>query len=344
MLANRLDPPPACRRISRPTLLLVTALSLALNFFLGARLIREWTPSSQLASTGATRPPTRAADGSAPLPFSFTRPSFERAVPHPGGAHPPPFLWADIESDDYPTYIANLRAIGCPETLIQDLVAADLVQVQRQRFEAVWQPKPVPYWRPNSDREEPDDETRRRLEAARLPISGILTELFGIPISDWEFGGLLDGTMIEVEENLMFLEPHRREEVLDRLRLSGHLAREYVISAPDAALEDFSDVLPERHRQLTAWLTPEEAEEYQLRHGQNAMKLRYRLGGFEPTPDEFVALVRAWEAAPPHPTGPSTGSPTEQAARMAQWVSGVLGPSRAAEFERHPSSSGFRAP
>jgi hypothetical protein len=37
-----------------------------------------------------------------------------------------PFQWSQIESADYPSYIANLRAIGCPEQTIRDIITADV--------------------------------------------------------------------------------------------------------------------------------------------------------------------------------------------------------------------------
>jgi hypothetical protein len=37
-----------------------------------------------------------------------------------------PFRWSQLESADYQTYIANLRAIGCPEQTIGDIVRANL--------------------------------------------------------------------------------------------------------------------------------------------------------------------------------------------------------------------------
>ena len=36
------------------------------------------------------------------------------------------FDWSQVESDDFPAYIANLRKIGCPEITIQRLVGAEL--------------------------------------------------------------------------------------------------------------------------------------------------------------------------------------------------------------------------
>jgi hypothetical protein len=36
------------------------------------------------------------------------------------------FHWSQIESSDYRTYVANLRAIGCPEQTIRDIICADV--------------------------------------------------------------------------------------------------------------------------------------------------------------------------------------------------------------------------
>ena len=36
------------------------------------------------------------------------------------------FSWKDLESPDYPTYILNLRNIGCPEQTVRDIIIADV--------------------------------------------------------------------------------------------------------------------------------------------------------------------------------------------------------------------------
>ena len=38
----------------------------------------------------------------------------------------PVFRWSQLESTNYRTYMANLRAIGCPEQTIRDIVTADV--------------------------------------------------------------------------------------------------------------------------------------------------------------------------------------------------------------------------
>jgi hypothetical protein len=46
---------------------------------------------------------------------------------------PRPFRWAQLESTDYPTYIANLRTIGCPEQTVREIIAADVVDLYAPR-------------------------------------------------------------------------------------------------------------------------------------------------------------------------------------------------------------------
>src|SRR6188474_1966258 len=41
--------------------------------------------------------------------------------------------WRIVESEDYKKYIANLRAIGCPEETIRDIITADVNKLFEQR-------------------------------------------------------------------------------------------------------------------------------------------------------------------------------------------------------------------
>src|SRR5690348_2993412 len=43
------------------------------------------------------------------------------------------FSWQEVESPDYPTYIANLRNIGCPEQTIRDIIIADVNALYARR-------------------------------------------------------------------------------------------------------------------------------------------------------------------------------------------------------------------
>lgn len=73
-----------------------------------------------------------AAETPAPVPTPSPLPSPVAAVPTPV-----PFQWSQLESTDYATYIANLRAVGCPEQTLHDIIAGDLASVYAQKRQSL---------------------------------------------------------------------------------------------------------------------------------------------------------------------------------------------------------------
>jgi hypothetical protein len=47
-----------------------------------------------------------------------------------------PFHWRQIDSDDFPTYVSNLRSIGCPESIIHDIVKGELTEIYAEKEKA----------------------------------------------------------------------------------------------------------------------------------------------------------------------------------------------------------------
>lgn len=110
----------------RPILL---NLSAGLNVLLLAVL---WVqhPCPQPAETLQEHPPV-------PDPHAIAAtedPRNTAAVPTPPSG---PLDWRAVESDDYPTYVANLRAIGVPEPTIRDIIVADVGQLYDQQRAAL---------------------------------------------------------------------------------------------------------------------------------------------------------------------------------------------------------------
>jgi hypothetical protein len=68
----------------------------------------------------------------------------------------PPFRWSDIESTNYLEYITRLRAIGCPEPVIRDLITADINQLYSSRVRATWSPPQFEYWRKTRSTDRPN--------------------------------------------------------------------------------------------------------------------------------------------------------------------------------------------
>src|SRR5690349_610511 len=90
------------------------SLALALGWFVGTRE----NPSS--AHPVAAKPPK-----------AFN--PFEREVKTNYVVRRINFTWHEVESDDYVSYIKNLRAIGCPQQTIRDIIVADVNQLYAHR-------------------------------------------------------------------------------------------------------------------------------------------------------------------------------------------------------------------
>src|SRR6058998_1201151 len=92
------------------------------------------------------------------------------------------FSWQQVESPDYPIYIANLREIGCPEQTIRDIIIADVNALYaKKRATEVVTPEQE-WWRtePDTNVVQAAAEKVRILDEERR---GLLARLLG---SNWE--------------------------------------------------------------------------------------------------------------------------------------------------------------
>jgi len=212
------------------------------------------------------------------------------------------FTWREVESDDYPTYVANLRDIGCPEQTIRDIIIADInaLYTRRRALEVV---TPDQQWW----RAEPDTnvlavatEKSRALEDERR---GLLGRLLG---TNWEAGDLvslprpsrpgiaLDGPVLgalptEVKQTLEEINIHRQDALrsyIDSQRREG--------KNPDPA--ELARIRQQTRSELQRVLNPAQLEEFLLRYSESAADLRTEIGQlkfFSPTPEEFRGIFRS---------------------------------------------------
>ena len=68
-----------------------------------------------------------------PVPPSQGVPTVSREAAPAPSAPPPVFGWSQLEAGDYPAYITNLRAVGCPEETIRDIITADVASQYEER-------------------------------------------------------------------------------------------------------------------------------------------------------------------------------------------------------------------
>jgi hypothetical protein len=207
------------------------------------------------------------------------------------------FVWSQVESEDYPTYIANLRAIGCPETTIRDIIVAEVTQhFARRRATEVATPTQQ-WWRaePNPEVAWAAIRQTRVLEDERRSL---LTNLLGphwesadYPMPSIDTLGPLDGPV------LGNLAPETRLAVQQIEQAALERQAEYV-AARQEANEDIDPtelalIQRQTREDLAEVLEPAALEEYLLRFSPEAERLRQKLRDFEPSPEEFRALFHA---------------------------------------------------
>jgi LysM repeat protein len=215
------------------------------------------------------------------------------------------FSWSEVESPDYPTYIANLRDIGCPEQTIRDVIIADVNALFARRRATELVTPEQQWWRtaPDTNVVLAASAKARSLEDERRALLG---RLLG---PNWEGGDLanlprpsrqgvaLDGPVLgmmtadakQSVENINVQSEERLQAYLDSRRLQGK----------EADPVELAKLRQQTRDELARVLSPAQLEEFLLRYSQYANNLRGEFGElrfFNPTPDEFRAVFRATDA------------------------------------------------
>lgn len=211
------------------------------------------------------------------------------------------FSWQEVESPDYPTYVANLRSIGCPEQTIRDIIIADVNGLYARKLATDLVTPEQQWWR-----SEPDtnvlqlaqekarvlDEERRTLLSRLLGPnweSGDMISLprpsrTGVVLDGPVLGGLSTETKQAIQEIGMRSEAHL-QSYLEEQRQQG--------KNPDPV--ELARLRKQTRDDLARVLPPAELEEFLLRYSQYAGDLRSQFGQlkyFNATPEEFRAIFR----------------------------------------------------
>jgi LysM repeat protein len=208
------------------------------------------------------------------------------------------FTWQQVETPDYPTYIANLRTIGCPELTIRDIVVADVNQLYaKKRLMEVVTPDQQ-WWRST-----PDSNVLRAASAKLLALNQerreLLTTLLG---PNWELADpAARRSVVPLTGPILGeLPPETRQAVEDIAANSQQRVQAYLEEQKKAGQDvDRSELVKldrETRSELSQVLNPAQFEEYLLRYSQTASDLRSQLTGLDVTPDEFRSLFRATDS------------------------------------------------
>jgi len=114
-----------------------------------------------------------------------------RNLPPPPAAvaptNPPPFHWSALESPDYATYAANLRAVGCPERTLRDILLPDIEKLYADRKAELADGPEDRFWETADQRDARQRARDARLRALELEKRALIRQLLG---ADWNFAAL----------------------------------------------------------------------------------------------------------------------------------------------------------
>lgn len=208
-----------------------------------------------------------------------------------------------MESADYRKYISNLRALGCPEQTIRDIISADVAQnFAKQRAETIAaRDHDFRYWATQSPSPEQAAAFAQQKAAVNAQMQTTLSELLGPDAA------LVDATPYwrasEIDHKLAFLPEGVRQQV-EALDLRYQEVNAQIKSLTDwnplssdpAELQAILASYAERKAKLAQLLTPEQLKQYDMITSFTGDNLRRRMARFEPTPEEFQIIFDTWRA------------------------------------------------
>lgn len=212
------------------------------------------------------------------------------------------FNWAQVESADYRVYIANLRAIGCPEATIKDIILTDVMKLYAQRRgQASVNGREFRYWETDEKRklkQHQIEEREKTLAQIDKELPAVLRELLGI-----NYEKELDKYFIDTSEDerrLAFLADDKRTSAI-ALREQYDAARDRVLSdcgghPTSADLDRLQRLQQEMDSRLSQMLTPDEKFQFEISTSPTADALRKNLIGFNPSEAEFREIYQRQKA------------------------------------------------
>ena len=277
-------------------------------------------------SSSASSSPTSAVSAS-------SRPTAGTASASPTGL-PSAETLAKFDNTDLPAYIVALRTAGLPPHLVRALVNAELNERFKAREEALkTKRKPANYWEPDDYYENNQDTLENRL--ARIDLrrekDDLRKRLLGEdpPRAD-------DTNPIPVA---------KRESIRRISEDYDAMIQQINMESRDNPLtsdrEKLTFLRAEKEKEIRALLTPEEYAAHELRTSDTSRQLRWQLGAFKPSEEEFLRIHALMRADPELSRNPdnSYGEEDWQRRRDAEKklrenLRAELGPERYKDYER----------
>ena len=264
-------------------LLLITSLILNVLMFGAAFRHRAHAGPTQFA-----RPMRMEVTSPAASAFNF----FKRRPPL---ANLPASPWQAIESRDPAKFIANLRAAGCPEQTIRDIVVTRVSREFHARLQAAHDDaeRQQAWWRGSIPPRKSQELSQLR-PALRRERHDLLEQLFGesanrlvSQVLAWPHGGSLGREFLSAEKRSPLRELEARYA-----QLSAEVTYPFGEPLDDEERATLADLKRRKRAEIDALLTTQELEELDLRESPAASYVLRKLPEALSEAD-FRAMVRA---------------------------------------------------
>jgi hypothetical protein len=296
-------------------------------------LLASLIANAALVTVVSRRSSSANSSPSAALAASASRPTAGPASATPAGL-PSAATLAALDPTHLTTYITARRSAGLPPHLVRALVNAELNERFKAREDAL-KPKRTPanYWEPDDYYEQNQDTLENRL--ARIDLrrekDDLRRQLLGEdpPRPD-------DTNPIPVAKR----ESVRRiSEDYDAMIQQINTESRGTPLASDR--EKLAFLRAEKEKEIRALLTPEEYAAHDLRTSDVSRQLRWQLGAFNPSEEEFLRIHALMRADPELSRNPDNSYGDEDWKRrraaeknLRDTLRAELGPERYKDYER----------
>ena len=195
-----------------------------------------------------------------------------------------PFHWRALESEDYTVYAANLRAVGCPERTLRDILLPDIEKLYDERAKKLEESPEDTFWETADQRDARQRQRDAKLRALELEKRALIQRLLGAEMSYDVLKELRsDGFATVILDLLLgFTDTAKTDQLLMVFQLRKADAEAHLAVTEGILLdEDITQLHAFRDRlenDLARLLAPHEMEELRLRvvvlEGQNHLSRR----------------------------------------------------------------------
>ncbi len=199
--------------------------------------------------------------------------------------------WQDIESIEYPKYISNLRAFGCPESIIRDIIITDVARLYKSKKDAILNANPPKYWKKGYAKDVMENINKLELEKKAL-----VKDLLGVDY-DEEVGKLMSTDMPEPDLFIDFLSSEKQKQVKQIVEEYENRREAIVKRCKGIYLNkdemESKQIEEDKNKALAAILSPDELNEFNIRNSEKAKELRDSFGKLDLTESEFRQIYQA---------------------------------------------------